>query len=117
MYPQLLRRLCMEVDFFRQNATCHEDLCGQRAECEWILVPQTLRSRSSTTSPENTNAKEVHIQFYSSNIRMSAPNLPELNMSQVFAVKSVLQKPLSLIQVHNTEIILTNRALQVQERQ
>jgi hypothetical protein len=30
---------------------------------------------------------------------MSAPNLPELNMSQVFAVKSVLQKPLSLIQV------------------
>ena len=32
------------------------------------------------------------------NERMSAPNLPELNMSQVFAVKSVLQKPLSLIQ-------------------
>ena len=31
--------------------------------------------------------------------RFSAPNLPELNHSQVFAVKSVLQKPLSLIQV------------------
>jgi len=30
--------------------------------------------------------------------RFSAPNLPELNHSQVFAVKSVLQKPLSLIQ-------------------
>ncbi|CAD6893647.1 unnamed protein product [Tilletia caries] len=30
--------------------------------------------------------------------RFSAPGLPELNHSQVFAVKSVLQKPLSLIQ-------------------
>jgi regulator of nonsense transcripts 1 len=30
--------------------------------------------------------------------KMSAPNLPELNMSQVFAVRNVLQKPLSLIQ-------------------
>jgi len=28
----------------------------------------------------------------------TAPNLPDLNSSQVFAVKSVLQKPLSLIQ-------------------
>ncbi|CAG8816033.1 14361_t:CDS:2, partial [Cetraspora pellucida] len=28
----------------------------------------------------------------------SAPNLPELNHSQVYAVKSILQKPLSLIQ-------------------
>lgn len=28
----------------------------------------------------------------------TAPNLPDLNHSQVFAVKSVLQKPLSLIQ-------------------
>lgn len=32
------------------------------------------------------------------NVRFSAPNLPELNHSQVYAVKSVLQKPLSLIQ-------------------
>jgi hypothetical protein len=31
--------------------------------------------------------------------RMSAPGLPDLNHSQVHAVKSVLQKPLSLIQV------------------
>ena len=31
--------------------------------------------------------------------RFSAPDLPELNHSQVFAVKTVLQKPLSLIQV------------------
>jgi hypothetical protein len=30
--------------------------------------------------------------------RITAPNLPELNHSQVNAVKSVLQKPLSLIQ-------------------
>ncbi|TPX55251.1 hypothetical protein PhCBS80983_g05470 [Powellomyces hirtus] len=30
--------------------------------------------------------------------RFTAPNLPDLNHSQVFAVKSVLQKPLSLIQ-------------------
>ncbi|CAG8486864.1 9789_t:CDS:10, partial [Acaulospora colombiana] len=30
--------------------------------------------------------------------RFSAPHLPELNHSQVYAVKSVLQKPLSLIQ-------------------
>ena len=31
--------------------------------------------------------------------RFSAPGLPELNHSQVYAVKTVLQKPLSLIQV------------------
>jgi regulator of nonsense transcripts 1 len=30
--------------------------------------------------------------------KMSAPNLPELNHSQVNAIRSVLQKPLSLIQ-------------------
>ena len=30
--------------------------------------------------------------------RFSAPGLPELNHSQMYAVKSVLQKPLSLIQ-------------------
>ncbi|PRQ73695.1 RNA helicase (UPF2 interacting domain)-domain containing protein [Rhodotorula toruloides] len=30
--------------------------------------------------------------------RVSAPNLPDLNHSQIYAVKSVLQKPLSLIQ-------------------
>jgi regulator of nonsense transcripts 1 len=30
--------------------------------------------------------------------KFSAPNLPELNHSQIFAVKNVLQKPLSLIQ-------------------
>jgi hypothetical protein len=30
--------------------------------------------------------------------RLSAPNLPELNFSQVSAVQSVLQAPLSLIQ-------------------
>src|SRR6478736_466864 len=30
--------------------------------------------------------------------RITAPNLPELNHSQVSAIKSVLQKPLSLIQ-------------------
>lgn len=32
--------------------------------------------------------------------RFSAPGLPELNHSQVYAVKTVLQRPLSLIQVH-----------------
>ncbi|KAJ3982245.1 ATP dependent helicase [Lentinula detonsa] len=42
------------------------------------LEPQTLR----TTMPK----------------RFSAPGLPELNHSQMFAVKSVLQKPISLIQ-------------------
>jgi regulator of nonsense transcripts 1 len=31
--------------------------------------------------------------------RVSAPFLPDLNHSQIYAVKSVLQKPLSLIQV------------------
>ena len=31
--------------------------------------------------------------------RFSAPVLPELNHSQVYAVKTVLQRPLSLIQV------------------
>lgn len=34
--------------------------------------------------------------------RFSVPNLPELNHSQVYAVKTVLQRPLSLIQVQNS---------------
>lgn len=33
--------------------------------------------------------------------RVSAPTLPDLNHSQIYAVKSVLQKPLSLIQVRS----------------
>ena len=32
--------------------------------------------------------------------RFSAPGLPELNHSQVYAVKTVLQRPISLIQVY-----------------
>lgn len=35
--------------------------------------------------------------------RFSALNLPELNHSQVYAVKTVLQRPLSLIQVHSPQ--------------
>ncbi|KAI8808207.1 UPF1 regulator of nonsense transcripts-like protein [Cladochytrium replicatum] len=38
--------------------------------------------------------------------RFSAPNLPELNHSQVFAVKSVLQRPLSLIQVSSGQVLV-----------
>jgi regulator of nonsense transcripts 1 len=43
---------------------------------------------------------DVEPQVLKTNIpkKMSAPNLPELNHSQVNAIKSVLQKPLSLIQ-------------------
>ena len=43
---------------------------------------------------------EVQAQVLKTNMpkRFSAPGLPELNISQVNAVKSVLQKPLSLIQ-------------------
>lgn len=37
--------------------------------------------------------------------RFSAPNLAELNHSQVYAVKTVLQRPLSLIQVITPERI------------
>ena len=38
--------------------------------------------------------------------RFSAPGLPELNHSQVYAVKTVLQRPLSLIQVIHVEGIV-----------
>ncbi|KAL8159031.1 hypothetical protein V2J09_000568 [Rumex salicifolius] len=43
---------------------------------------------------------EVEMQMVRNNLprRFGAPGLPELNASQVFAVKSVLQKPISLIQ-------------------
>ncbi|KAL9242728.1 hypothetical protein vseg_016701 [Gypsophila vaccaria] len=43
---------------------------------------------------------EVEMQLVRNTLprRFGAPGLPELNASQVFAVKSVLQKPLSLIQ-------------------
>ncbi|GAV89382.1 UPF1_Zn_bind domain-containing protein/AAA_11 domain-containing protein/AAA_12 domain-containing protein [Cephalotus follicularis] len=43
---------------------------------------------------------EVEIQMVRNSLprRFGAPGLPELNASQVFAVKSVLQKPISLIQ-------------------
>lgn len=49
--------------------------------------------------------------------RMSAPNLPDLNSSQMNAVKSVLQKPLSLIQVslrgtaHENTVLSNHRFL------
>ena len=39
--------------------------------------------------------------------RFSAPGLPELNHSQVYAVKTVLQRPLSLIQVCCQSLVLT----------
>ncbi|KAA3469182.1 regulator of nonsense transcripts 1-like protein [Gossypium australe] len=43
---------------------------------------------------------EVEVQMVRNTLprRFGAPGLPELNASQVFAVKSVLQKPISLIQ-------------------
>ncbi|XP_047323451.1 regulator of nonsense transcripts 1 homolog isoform X2 [Impatiens glandulifera] len=43
---------------------------------------------------------EVEVQMIRNTLprRFGAPGLPELNASQVFAVKSVLQKPISLIQ-------------------
>ncbi|KAJ6794198.1 regulator of nonsense transcripts 1-like protein [Iris pallida] len=43
---------------------------------------------------------EVELQMVRNALprRFGAPGLPELNVSQVFAVKSVLQKPISLIQ-------------------
>ncbi|KAA8522108.1 hypothetical protein F0562_012578 [Nyssa sinensis] len=43
---------------------------------------------------------EVEVQMVRNTLprRFGAPGLPELNASQVFAVKSVLQKPVSLIQ-------------------
>ncbi|KAJ8433105.1 hypothetical protein Cgig2_020601 [Carnegiea gigantea] len=43
---------------------------------------------------------EVEMQMVRNTLprRLGAPGLPELNASQVFAVKSVLQKPISLIQ-------------------
>lgn len=36
--------------------------------------------------------------------RFSAPGLPDLNHSQVYAIKTALQRPLSLIQVLGTSI-------------
>jgi len=38
--------------------------------------------------------------------RFSAPGLPELNHSQVYAVRTVLQRPISLIQVSTNSIYL-----------
>ena len=37
--------------------------------------------------------------------RFSAPGLPELNHSQVYAVKTVLQRPISLIQVYKHYVL------------
>ena len=56
--------------------------------------PQALKTQMPKRYPKHRTPEG----YKTSNRRMSAPNLPELNMSQVFAVKSVLQKPLSLIQ-------------------
>jgi len=43
--------------------------------------------------------------------RFSAPGLPELNHSQVYAVKTVLQRPLSLIQVSIYYLITPRSAI------
>ena len=42
------------------------------------------------------------------NVRFSAPNLPELNHSQVYAAKIVLQRPLSLIQASGSLVVHVN---------
>lgn len=62
--------------------------------------------------------KDYSILFSGWHFRVSAPNLPDLNHSQVYAVKSVLQKPLSLIQVshpflapNNTREVMTDSDL------
>jgi hypothetical protein len=43
--------------------------------------------------------------------KFSVPGLPELNHSQLQAIKSVLQKPLSLIQVGDTLVALCLRSV------
>jgi regulator of nonsense transcripts 1 len=43
-------------------------------------------------------SKETYTDRYIQTYTFAAPGLPELNHSQVFAVKSVLQQPLSVIQ-------------------
>lgn len=100
----------MEVDFFRSHAIGNENVCRRRAECERVYLPQINGTRgASAAGAEDPDAQEVndgdqqmaflHVGLtFVSDYRVSAPNLPELNHSQVNAVKSVLQKPLSLIQ-------------------
>jgi len=68
-----------------------------------ISVPQASGSRARAPSFEDADAEKVgstsiRLHFSYFRPRFSVPGLPELNHSQMYAVKSVLQKPLSLIQ-------------------
>lgn len=47
----------------------------------------------------NTQVEPITLRIPLPKSGFSAPNLPELNHSQLHAVRSVLQQPLSLIQV------------------
>nr|GMD79463.1 regulator of nonsense transcripts 1 homolog [Ipomoea batatas] len=76
-----------------------------RKDNELRLVPgdeysmRSLRYSGDAAHP-SLASHEVEMQLVRNTLprRFGAPGLPELNASQVFAVKSVLQKPISLIQ-------------------
>ncbi len=95
------------------------DSIGSIAYCYLLLFPFYIRMQSSmkTFAVDETSVSgyiyhrllghEVEPQVVKVTLpkRFSAPGLPELNHSQVFAVKSVLQKSLTLIQVNNISTI------------
>lgn len=95
----------MEINQFRQDAGGHEDVCHRREECQRLYREIFLALPEKQVSDEffqyhKLLGHEVEPQVLRTQMpkRFAAPNLPELNHSQMSAVKAVLQKPLSLIQ-------------------
>ena len=82
------------VYFLRYFDTIHFELelCIAKKKCRYLTLDNFIIS--GHTVDEVLFRTHVPKQF-------SAPNLPELNRSQVHAVRHALQRPLSLIQGKN----------------
>ena len=70
--------------------------------CVSEFIFHRLLGHENSTTAGGVNSQDAD-KVFKLNVpkRFSAPGLPELNHSQVNAVKQVLQRPLSLIQVLN----------------
>ncbi|EPZ33698.1 Regulator of nonsense transcripts-like protein [Rozella allomycis CSF55] len=99
------------VELKRSNNTPTYLTHGFSVEFVWKSTPfdRMLKALKTFSLDDNSVSNyiyhlvlghEVPVQVLKANLpkRFSAPNLPELNHSQVYAVKTVLQRPFNLIQ-------------------
>lgn len=89
-------------------------------ECNGTCKPDLFSALKTFAVEENSVSSFIYHKLLGHDVdpqtinadipkRVSAPNLPELNHSQMIAIKSVLSQPLSLIQGPPGTLFLTCR--------